>query len=190
MLSSCLCLALSANLPVGQSMLPDIAIAQLQTPQTDIPFGPSPQAVVLEILKLAQVNQNDVVYDLGSGDGRIVITAAQQYGARGVGIEINPILVAESQENARKAEVSDRTQFLQQDLFTTDLSEATVVTLYLFPSLNQKLRPKLLRELRPGTRIVSHNYTIGNWKPNRVVVVKQGDRNHTLYLWIVPPKNP
>ncbi len=127
-------------------------------PHSDAPYVVTPNEVVIEILKIAGVTKDDVVYDLGSGDGRLVIAAAKQFGARGVGVEIDPRLIQESNENARLAGVSDRVKFVQQDLFQTDLSEATVVTLYLLPEVNLRLRPKLLRELKPGTRLVSHQF--------------------------------
>ncbi|URD52913.1 methyltransferase domain-containing protein [Chroococcidiopsis sp. CCNUC1] len=138
------------------------------------------------MLKLANVGKNDVIYDLGSGDGGIPITAAQRYGARGIGIEIDPQLVQEAERNAKTVGVSDRIQFSQQDLFQTDMSEATVVTLYLLTENNLKLRPKLLQELKPGTRIVSHNYGMGDWKPERVEQID----GRTIYLWTVPEKIP
>jgi ribosomal protein L11 methylase PrmA len=129
-----------------------------------------------------------VVYDLGCGDGRIVITAALKYGARGVGVDIDPERIKESNENARKAGVADRVKFLQQDLFETNFSEATVVTLYLLPDVNLKLRPKLLSELRPGTRIVSHAFDMGDWKPEKVMKVVGLDRERTIYYWVVPAR--
>ncbi|MFB2936758.1 cyclopropane-fatty-acyl-phospholipid synthase family protein [Aerosakkonemataceae cyanobacterium BLCC-F154] len=165
-------------------------IAQLAVPEKDVPFVPTPEIVVAEMLKQAKVDKNDVLYDLGSGDGRIVITAAQKFGARGVGIDIDPELVKKSQENAQKAGVADRVKFMQQDLFKTDLSEATVVTLYLLPDVNLKLRPKLLSELKPGTRVVSHNYDMGEWKPENVVKVKGPRYEHTVYSWVVPKEIP
>lgn len=152
--------------------------------QSSIPYVPTPQPVVDAMLKLANVGKDDVIYDLGSGDGRIPITAAQRHGARGVGIEIDPQLVREANQNAKTARVSDRVQFSQQDLFKTDMSEATVVTLYLLTENNLKLRPKLLQELKPGTRIVSHNYDMGDWKPERVEQIN----GSTIYLWTVPEK--
>src|SRR6476619_3705531 len=133
--------------------------AQLRTP--DVIFVPTPQEVVDAMLKLAKVTKNDVVYDLGSGDGRIPITAAKTYGARAVGIDIDPQRIREANENLKIAGVGDRVKFLNQDLFTTDISEATVVTLYLLPSLNLRLIPKLNRELKPGTRVVSHAFDMG-----------------------------
>ena len=164
--------------------------AQLTIPEKDVPFVPTPEIVVAEMLKQAKVDKDDVLYDLGSGDGRIVITAAQKFGAKGVGIDIDPALVKKSQENAQKAGVTDKVKFLQQDLFKTDLSEATVVTLYLLPDVNLKLRPKLLSELKPGTRVVSHNYDMGEWKPETVVKVKGPSYEHTVYSWVVPKEIP
>ncbi|MGI0483897.1 SAM-dependent methyltransferase [Pantanalinema rosaneae CENA516] len=156
------------------------------TRSPDVVYVPTPTAVVQEMLRLANVQSNDVVYDLGSGDGRIVIAAAQEYGARGVGIDINPQRVREANENAQQAGVTDRVEFRQADLFETDFSEATVVTLYLLPDLNVKLRPKLLNELKPGTRIVSHAFDMGDWKPEQVVEVD----GRTVYYWVVPENPP
>jgi SAM-dependent methyltransferase len=160
---------------------------QAQALRRDVPYVPTPQRVVDEMLTLAAVTRDDVVYDLGSGDGRIVITAAKKYGARGVGVDIDPERIRESNENARKAGVTDRVKFLQQDLFTIDLKDATVVTLYLLPEVNLRLRPKLLRELRPGTRVVSHSFDMGDWKPQKTVEVNQG-RSHTIYFWVIPAR--
>ncbi|GAB1543849.1 methyltransferase domain-containing protein [Scytonema sp. NUACC21] len=162
------------------------SIMQPQQREADVPYVPTPKEVVDQMLKVANVSGNDVLYDLGCGDGRIPITAVQNYGVkRAIGIEINPKLVQQSQENAKKAGVSDRVTFLQQDLFQTNLSDATVVTLYLLPTVNRKLRPKLLQELKPGTRIVSHDFDMGDWKPLRVVQVKGPTRRHTIYYWVV-----
>jgi SAM-dependent methyltransferase len=149
-------------------------------------FVATPEGVGVEMLKLAGVTRDDVVYDLGSGDGRLVIAAARELGARGVGVELDAKLVQDSRESALKAGVSDRTQFLWQDIFQADLGPATVVALYLSPELNLKLRPKLLRELRPGTRIVSHDFDMGDWRPSRTLRVKGPTREHALHLWIVP----
>jgi len=148
----------------------------------DVVYIPTPQPVVNEMLRLANVQSTDVVYDLGSGDGRIVITAAQKVGARGIGIDIDPQRIQEATQNAQKAGVSDRVEFRQEDLFQTDFSEATVVTLYLLPELNLRLRPKLLQELKPGTRIVSHAFDMGDWKPERIVQVD----DRFVYYWVVP----
>lgn len=148
----------------------------------DVPFVPTQQAVVAEMLRLADVDKNDVLYDLGSGDGRIVITAARERGARGVGVDINPVRIAESRENARRAGVEDRVRFVEGDLFEADLSGATAVTLYLLPDVNLRLRSKLLRELRPGTPVVSHDFDMGEWKPDQTASLPGA----TVYLWIVP----
>ncbi len=160
-----------------------------QERQPEVPYVPTPHQVVEEMLRLANVGKNDVVYDLGCGDGRIVIAAAQKFGARGVGVDIDPERIKESNANARQAGVSDRVKFLQQDLFEIDLSEATVVTLYLLPEVNLRLRPKLLRELKPGTRIVSHNYDMGDWKPEKVLELSGSDQDHIIYYWVVPARN-
>lgn len=150
----------------------------------DVRYEPSPPEVVRAMLRLAEVTSRDVVYDLGCGDGRIVITAAKEFGARGVGIDIDPARIAESEENARKAGVSGRVRFRNEDLFEADIREATVVTLYLWPWVNLKLRPKLLRELRPGTRVVSHCHDMGDWTPERQIEVD----GHRIYLWRIPEK--
>lgn len=157
---------------------------QAQPRDLDVPYVPTPPAVVDEMLRIANVTGNDVLYDLGSGDGRIVIAAAQEFGTRGVGIDLDPQRVEEANQNAQAAGVSDRVQFRQQDLFQTDLSDATVVTLYLLPEVNLKLRPKLLDELEPGTRIVSHAFNMGDWQPEQVVEVE----GRTIYFWTVPEK--
>ncbi|MBN3883733.1 MAG: class I SAM-dependent methyltransferase [Nostoc sp.] len=159
---------------------------QAQERPGDVPYVPTPQPVVDAMLQVAKVGKNDVLYDLGSGDGRIVNTAAQKYGTRGIGIDINPERIKEANENAKKAGVTERVKFVQQDLFTTDFSEATVVTLYLLPEVNAKLRPKLLKELKPGTRIVSHAFDMGNWKPQQTLNVQ----GKTIYYWVVPEQVP
>ena len=156
------------------------AQAPLRTP--DVVFVPTPQEVVDAMLKLAKVTKNDVIYDLGSGDGRIPITAAKTYGARGVGIDIDPQRIREANDNLKTAGVGDRVKFLNQDLFTTDISEATVVTLYLLPSLNLKLIPKLNKELRPGTRVVSHAFDMGTAKP----LETENVNGRTVYFWTIP----
>lgn len=164
------------------------------TPPTEepleAPYVPTPQVVVDRMLAMAEVGADDVVYDLGSGDGRVVITAAQNFGAQGIGIEIDPDLVAEAQANAATAGVSDRVQFRQEDLFTADLSAATVVTLYLLPEVNLRLRPLLLSQLKPGTRIISHSFDMGDWEPEEVEVVQGPHKLHILYKWIVPEVVP
>lgn len=158
------------------------AQATRRTP--DVIYVPTPKEVVEGMLRLAKLGRNDVVYDLGCGDGRIMITAARQFGARAVGIDIDPIRVREAAENIRVAGVGDRTRLIEGDLFATDISEATVVTLYLLSRLNLKLRPKLLKELRPGTRIVSHAFDMDDWKPHRTESVGSS----TIYLWTVPAR--
>ena len=135
--------------------------------EPDVEFVPTPHEVVAEMLKTAQVTQGDVVYDLGCGDGRIVIAAAKEFGARGVGVDIDPNLIKVCQKNALKEGVADRVKFILGDLFELDLREATVVALYLTGELNVQLRPKLFRELRPGSRIVSHDFDMGDWKPDQ-----------------------
>jgi cyclopropane fatty-acyl-phospholipid synthase-like methyltransferase len=156
------------------------AAAPLRSP--DVIFVPTPQEVVDAMLKLAKVSGGDVVYDLGSGDGRIPITAARTYGARGVGIDIDPQRIREATENLKTSGQGDKVRFLNQDLFTTNISEATVVTLYLLPSLNLKLIPKLNAELKPGTRIVSHAFDMGDAKPQQT----QNVNGRTIYLWTTP----
>lgn len=148
----------------------------------DVFYVPTPPAVVDAMLEIAKVTSSDVVYDLGCGDGRIPIAAAQKYGARGIGIDIDPARIAEARENAKAAGVTDKVTFLEQDLFTSDFKEATVVTLYLLPSLNQKLMPKLKAELKPGTRIVSHAFDMGpEWPPEE----KREVEGKTIYFWTI-----
>ncbi|MBE9003772.1 class I SAM-dependent methyltransferase [Fortiea sp. LEGE XX443] len=168
----------------GQTETPT-ATTQPQERPADVPYVPTPQPVVDAMLNVAKVSKNDVLYDLGSGDGRIVITAAQKYGTRGVGIDISPERIQEANANAQKAGVTDRVQFRQQDLFKTDFSEATVITLYLLPEVNLKLRPQLL-QLKPGTRIVSHAFDMGDWKPQQTLQVE----GKTIYYWVVPEEIP
>jgi SAM-dependent methyltransferase len=156
--------------------------AQQPPPKTpDIHFAVTPQPVADAMLKLARVTPDDVVYDLGSGDGRIVVLAAQKYGARGVGIELDPALVEVSRQVAREGDVSDRVTFIQGDLFAADISGATVVTLWLSNSVNMRLEAKLKRELRPGARIVSRQFPIGTWPPDTTVNVD----DQTLRLWTI-----
>jgi cyclopropane fatty-acyl-phospholipid synthase-like methyltransferase len=158
-----------------------------KTREPDVQYVPTPQQVVNEMLKLTKVTKDDVVYDLGSGDGRILITAAKTYGARGIGYAIDPERVKDANENAKKAGVDGRVKFIQGDLFEADLKAATVVTLYLLQSLNMKLRPKLFAELKPGTRIVSHDFDMGDWKPEQTVKVQVNGRDHTVYFWRLKP---
>jgi SAM-dependent methyltransferase len=158
--------------------------AQQPSRPPDIFFVPTLYGVADDMLKLAKVTAEDVVYDLGSGDGRMLIIAAQKYGARGVGIEIDPKLVALSRQIAREGEVADKVTIVEGDLFEADISPATVVTIYLSPTVNRRLEPKLRRELRPGTRIVSHQFGIGDWPPDRTVHAE--DDRTDLFLWTVP----
>jgi SAM-dependent methyltransferase len=152
----------------------------------DVIYVPTPQPVVDAMLELAHVTRADVVYDLGSGDGRIVISAAKKYGATGVGIEIDPALVKTARRNATAAGVSSRVRFLAQNLFTADLSKATVVTLYLLQSINERIRPKLVRELKPGTRIVSHVFNMGpEWPPEKTITIERS----RIFLWSIPARS-
>jgi SAM-dependent methyltransferase len=168
---------LSASAPRAQ------ALPSVQRPEPDVLFIPTPQPVVDAMLELAGVTSADVVYDLGSGDGRIVIAAAKKYGARGVGVEIDPALVAQATANAAAAGVADRVRFVNGNIFEADLKDATVVTLYLLQSLNERLRPKLVRELKPGARIVSHVFNMGpEWPPAESLRVE----GHPVYLWRIP----
>jgi ribosomal protein L11 methylase PrmA len=150
----------------------------------DVIYLPTPYAVVDAMLELAKVGKGDVLYDLGSGDGRIPVTAAKRFGIRAVGIDIDPQRIAEANENASRNKVADLVQFRNEDLFLTDIHEASVVTLYLLPDLNVKLRKRLLAELKPGTRIVSHQFDMGNWQPERKLEL----HGRTIYLWTVPAK--
>ncbi len=154
-----------------------------QKPKLDVPYEPSSKEVVDVMLELAQVGADDLVYDLGCGDGRVVIAAARKAGARGVGVDLDPQRIQESLENARRDGAGDRVEFRVQDLFQTDIRPATVVMLYLYPEVNLKLRPKLFRELKPGTRIVSHSHDMGEWKPDRTVTAPGGQ---SIHFWVMP----
>ena len=175
--------ALPAALVVG------IAIAS----DARVPYVPTPQGVVDKMLEMAKVGPADYIIDLGSGDGRIVITAAQKLGARGFGVDLNPDRIRESNENARRAGVTDRVSFQQRNLFEADLSQATVITMYLLPRVNLELRPKLL-SLAPGTRLVSHDFDMGDWKPDQQTTMRDESKfggsggESDIYLWIVPAK--
>ena len=170
-----LAFALSAGAQTAAQQAPQ---KELRAP--DVVFVPTPHDVVDAMLKVAKVGKGDVLYDLGSGDGRIPIAAAQKYGiARGVGIDINPERIKEANENLAKAGVGQRVRFINADLFESNLADATVITLYLMPSLNLKLLPKLLKELKPGTRIVSHAFNMGDWEPEQTLNVN----GRTVYMW-------
>lgn len=157
--------------------------------QPDIGYVPTTPTVVEAMLNLARVSENDIIYDLGSGDGRILITAAQKFGAKGVGVDIDPKQVQQANENARRAGLGDRIRFRHQNLYECDFSKATVVMLYLLPHLNLKLRPSLFQQLNPGTRIVSHDFDMGNWQPEQTVYV-DAEEPATLYYWVIPADVP
>jgi hypothetical protein len=148
----------------------------------DVPFVPTPQVVVDEMLRVGKVGPGDFVIDLGSGDGRIPITAAKEFGARAMGVELDENLIFQSEERARQAAVEEHVKFLRQDLFKTDLTQATVITMYLLPSVNRRLRPRLL-ELKPGTRIVAHDFDLDDWKPDQMTTIRKN-----VFLWVVPAK--
>ncbi len=169
---------LFASLAAAQSTPP--------RPAPEVPFVPTPDSVVEGMLKLADVKSSDTVYDLGCGDGRIVITAAKNYRAHGVGVDINPERITDATANAKKAGVEQLVRFEENDLFKADIHDATVVTLYLLPSVNLRLRPKLLKELKPGTRIVSHSFDMGEWKPDKEELIE----GRHIYFWTVPAQPP
>lgn len=154
-------------------------------PHLDVPYVPTPNDVVAAMLKLANLQKGEVLYDLGCGDGRIVVTAAKQYGAHATGIDIDPVRIKEARENAEKEGVAAQVAFRQEDLFTTDFHDANVVTLYLLPSVNMKLRPKL-QALKPGTRIISHSFDMEDWKPDKSVDVD----GRMIYLWVIADRPP
>jgi hypothetical protein len=183
-------LVLSVGAPFGEV---HDSPAQVTTDPKLAPFVPTPQGVVDRMLTMAEVTRDDVLYDLGSGDGRIVITAAKKYGAKGIGFEIDEKLIRQARENARREGVSHLVEFRKQDLMTADLSPATVVTLYLVPEANLKLRPRLLSQLRVGARVVSHDYDMGDWAPLRVEEVREAHSSHDLhiiYLWRIDARRP
>jgi SAM-dependent methyltransferase len=171
---------------IGGAQQSPVAPPALRAP--DVGYEPTATEVVHAMLRLANVTAGDVVYDLGCGDGRIVITAVRDFGARGVGVDIDPVRIAESRENARQAGVTDRIRFLIEDLFMTDIGDATVVTLFLSQEINLAVRSKLQRELKPGTRIVSHWHHMGDWKPQETVRVRSDGRDHPIYLWTIPAR--
>ena len=148
----------------------------------EVPFVPTPEPVVAEMLKMARIAKGDVLYDLGSGDGRIVITAAKLYGIHAVGVDINPERIKEARENAKKAGVESLVEFREGDLFQADVSPASVVTMYLLPSVNLRLKPRLMRQLKPGSRLVSHDFDMGDWKPEKESKLE----HHTIYFWTIP----
>jgi trans-aconitate methyltransferase len=190
LLLAALCLLLGVGIPYAavQYEVPLMRLVKFWEPKLDVPYVPTPQRVVDEMLKMAAVKEGDVVYDLGCGDGRIVVTAAQKFGATGMGVDIDPKRIQESNANAEKAGVTDKVKFERGDLFKMDLAPATVVTMYLLPNINLKLRPKLFSELKPGTRIVSHAFDMGEWKPEKTVKVRVDSSDYTLYYWTIPAK--
>ena len=177
-----LALMIALSVASSPSVFAQAAAQEAPTRRPDVIYVPTPEEVVEAMLQVANVTKNDIVYDLGSGDGRIPVTAAKKYGARGVGIDIDPQRIKEANENVAKNNVGHLVRILNQDLFTTDISEATVVTLYLLPSLNVKLMPKLMKELKPGTRIVSHAFDMGDWKPEKELDVN----GRKVYFWTIP----
>jgi precorrin-6B methylase 2 len=179
----CIVLAVSFLAATGRAQEPAVT-APLRAP--DVRYEPTEMDVVQVMLNLGGVKAGDVVYDLGCGDGRIVIAAVRQGAARGVCVDIDPQRIAESRENARRAGVADRIEFLNQDLFATDITRATVVMLFLWPEVNLKLRPKLMQELKPGTRVVSHWHDMGDWVPQETVLLRQSGRARNVYLWTIP----
>ena len=160
------------------------APARKPAQQPDVIYVPTPHEVVDDMLRLANVRKGDVLYDLGSGDGRIAIAAAKKFGIKAVGIDIDPERIREATENAKKAGVGNLVEFRNEDLFKADFKEATVVTLYLLPDLNVKLRPRLWEDLKAGTRIVSHQFDMGTWKPEK----RLESNGRTVYFWTIPPK--
>ncbi len=181
-----------ANTTSSQLTVKAVPTSELrQKPTIVVPYVPTPQVVVDEMLKLAKVQKGDVVYDLGCGDGRIVITAVKQYGAKkGFGLDLNPQRIRESEANAKAAGVANQLEFKQGDVLDLkDVSKANVVTLYLLPRVNLKLRPMLQKSLKPGARIVSHDFDMGDWKPEKEVTVRdEKGIEHTIYLWTIPKK--
>src|SRR5436190_17670923 len=179
-------LALAVTIVVAGVPGATSAWAQTAAPsrRPDVIYVPTPEAVVEAMLQVANVTKSDVVYDLGCGDGRIPVTAARKYGARGVCFDIDPERIKEANANVAKNGVGDLVRVVQGDLFEQDLSGATVITLYLLPSLNVKLMPKLMKELRPGTRIVSHAFDMGDWKPEKELDVD----GRKVYFWTIPKK--
>jgi SAM-dependent methyltransferase len=172
-----------------------VSVAAAQNARPEVPYVPTTDEAVQAMLKLADVKKTDVVYDLGCGDGRIVIAAAKTYGAHGVGIDINPERIKEAKENAKKAGVEGIVRFEENDLFKADIHDATVVTLFLLQTVNPRLRPKLLKELKPGTRIVSNTFDMGDWKADKEETLKGedddfgGGLSHKFFLWIVPRRD-
>jgi tRNA G37 N-methylase Trm5 len=182
------CLPFYASETVGETLKFEAAnsYGSFSEIELDVPYYPTPQLVVEEMLKLAEVQKGDVVYDLGCGDGRIVITAAKKYGVRAYGVDLDPVRVQEARESARENGVEDLVTIERGDIFETDVSEASVVALYLYPSVNLKLKPTLLDQLKPGSRIVSHAFDMGDWEPEKEVTVWHNGAPYVIYLWRIP----
>jgi SAM-dependent methyltransferase len=183
-----LCIVLAMAWPPGAAWAQRSADAAPPLRAPDVRYEPTAMDVVQAMLRLGKVGAEDVVYDLGCGDGRIVIAAVRETGARGVCVDIDPRRIAESRENARKAGVADRIQFRNEDLFTTEIGTATVVMLFLYPDLNLKLRPRLVAELKPGARVVSHWHDMGDWTPFETSRVVSDGRARPIHLWVIPPR--
>jgi ubiquinone/menaquinone biosynthesis C-methylase UbiE len=175
------------RLVVSLAAWPMVAAPACAQVQKDVPFVPTPQPVVEEMLRLAEPKEGEILYDLGCGDGRIVITAAKKYKVKGIGVDIDPQRIKESNENAAKAAVADRVKFLEKNLFEMNFSDADVLCMYLLTSVNARLKPKILADMKPGARVVSHAFDLGDWKPDKTVHVAQSD-NRTVYFWIVPAR--
>lgn len=173
---------LAAGLLVGFCLVAAPAVAQ--QPRLDVPFVPTPQDVVDRMLEMAEIHEGDYLIDLGSGDGRIPVTAAKRYGIRAYGVDLNSDRVGEANENARRSGVADKVRFEPKNLFETEIKDASVLTMYLFASVNLKLRPRILQELEPGTRVVSHAFDMAEWEPDQHLKVEHRD----IYLWIVPAR--
>src|SRR5688572_17273244 len=185
------CLRSPARLAAGAALLAVLAASSARALEPRVPYVPTPQEVVDRMLEMAKVGPHDYLIDLGSGDGRIVVAAARKYGARGFGVDLNPTRIQEANDNARRAGVTDKVAFYQRDLFETDLDAATVITMYLLPQVNLELRPRLLK-LKPGTRLVSHDFDMGDWKPDSQAKVEAKDKYggaggvSDVYYWVVP----
>lgn len=185
MLASSLTWPLGASRASAQPPPPPPAPAQAPTRAPDVIFVPTPAEVVKGMLDLAKVTKNDLVIDLGCGDGGIVVAAARDFGARSIGVDIDPVRIKEARDNVAKNNVGDRAKILQGDLFEADIKDANVVTLYLLPRLNEKLKPKLWRDLKVGSRVVSNSFDMGDWKPDQTIDVD----GRTVYLWTIKPEH-
>ena len=179
-------LAVPATFAQDEEATPAAGAEEQEPVKKDVPYVPTPEEVVEELLELAKTKKGEVLYDLGCGDGRIVVTAAKKYGVKGIGVDIDPERIKESNANAKEAGVTDRVKFIKKDLFTMDFKDADVMAMYLLTSVNEKLKPKLLEQMRPGARVVSHAFSMGDWEPDQEVTVDPGGQ--TVYFWIIPAK--